>query len=153
LAGLARAGAGRGTRVRHGSTVATNALLERKGARVTLVTTEGFEDVLEIGRQDRPDIYAMQPARTKPLVPREPRLGVRARVAAGGTVRPPLAPRELARIARRVRATRPDAIAVGLLHAWSAPAHERRLARVLRTVGVPVTSAAELVPEIREYER
>jgi N-methylhydantoinase A len=153
LAGLARAGAGRGTRVRHGSTVATNALLERKGARVTLVTTEGFEDVLEIGRQDRPDIYALQPSRIPPLVPRERRLGVRERVAAGGLVRTPLVPRELARIARRVRATRPEAIAVGLLHAWSAPAHERRLAAALGALGVPVTSAAALVPEIREYER
>ena len=61
LAGLARAQAGRATRVRHGSTVATNALLERRGARVTLLTTRGFEDVLEIGRQERPDLYALAP--------------------------------------------------------------------------------------------
>jgi N-methylhydantoinase A len=153
LEALARAGAGRGTRVRHGSTVATNALLERKGARVTLVTTAGFEDVLEIGRQDRPDIYALEPRREPPLVPRARRFGARERVAAGGAVVTPLAPRELARVVRRVRASRPEAIAVGLLHAWSAPAHERRLARALATLRVPVTSAAALVPEIREYER
>jgi len=153
LTGLARAGAGRGTRVRHGSTVATNALLERKGARVTLVTTAGFEDVLEIGRQDRPDIYALQPARTPPLVPRERRIGARERLAAGGGVLEALTPGEVASTVRRVRATRPEAIAVGLLHAWSAPAHERRLARALEALGVPVSSASELVPEIREYER
>ena len=153
LAALARAGADRTTRVRHGSTVATNALLERKGARVTLVTTAGFEDVLEIGRQDRPDIYALQPARIPPLVPRARRLGARERLAAGGKVVTPLTDREVASIVRRVRATRPEAIAVGLLHAWSAPAHERRLTRALGALGVPVTSATELVPEIREYER
>jgi N-methylhydantoinase A len=153
LAGLARAGAGPGTRVRHGSTVATNALLERKGARVTLVTTAGFEDVIEIGRQDRPDIYALQPARMPPLVPRERRIGARERLAAGGRVLTPLTAAEIASVVRRVRASKPAAIAVGLLHAWSAPAHERRLARALERLGVPVTSAAELVPEIREYER
>jgi N-methylhydantoinase A len=153
LTGLSRAGSGRGTRVRHGSTVATNALLERKGARVTLVTTAGFEDVLEIGRQERPDIYALQPARRPPLVPRERRIGARERLAAGGDVRTPLTAGEIASVVRRVRASRPEAIAVGLLHAWSAPGHEQRLARALGALDVPVTSAAELVPEIREYER
>ena len=83
---LERAEAGRGTRVRHGSTVATNALLERKGARVAFVTTEGFEDLLAIGRQDRPDLYALRPRRTPPLVPSERRIGVRERVTAGGRV-------------------------------------------------------------------
>jgi len=153
LEGLSRAGAGRGTRVRHGSTVATNALLERKGARVTLVTTAGFEDVLEIGRQERPNIYALQPARRPPLVPRERRIGARERIAAGGEVLTPLTAGEIASVVRRVRATKPAAIAVGLLHAWSAPVHEHRLARALEKLQVPVTSAAELVPEIREYER
>ncbi len=153
LEALARAGADRATRVRHGSTVATNALLERKGARVTLVTTAGFEDVLEVGRQERPDIYALQPARIPPLVPRERRLGSRERLAAGGGVVLRLTDREIAAVVKRVRATRPEAIAVGLLHAWSAPAHERRLAGALRALGVPVSSAVALVPEIREYER
>ncbi len=100
-AALERAGAGRGTRVRHGSTVATNALLERQGARVAFVTTSGFEDVLEIGRQDRPDIYALQPRRQPPLVPRERRIGARERVAAGGSVLTALAPAEIAAVGRR----------------------------------------------------
>jgi len=69
LEGLRTIGAGRGSRVRHGSTVATNTLLERTGARVVFVTNEGFEDLLEIGRQDRPDLYALAPRRPAPLVP------------------------------------------------------------------------------------
>ncbi len=152
-AALARAGAGRGTRVRHGSTVATNALLERKGARVTFVTTAGFEDVLAIGRQDRPDLYALQPRREPPLVPRERRVGVTERLRAGGAVTTPLSPRAIREVVRRVRATAPEAVAIGLLHAWSNPAHERALARALAPLGVPVSVSSELVPEIREYER
>lgn len=150
---LERAGAGRGTRVRHGSTVATNALLERKGARVAFVTTEGFEDLLAIGRQDRPDLYALRPRRTPPLVPSGRRIGVRERVAAGGRVTRALTDAEVARVVRRVRALRPEAVAVGLLHSWSASAHERRLARALSSLGVPVCASSALVPEIREYER
>lgn len=153
LEGLARAGADAGTAVRHGSTVATNALLERKLARVTFVTTEGFEDLLEIGRQDRPDLYALVPRRAAPLVPARRRIGVRERIAAGGEVRVALTDAEVARVVKRVRATRPQAIAVGLLHAWAYPQHERRLARALAALGVPVSVSSELVPEIREYER
>jgi N-methylhydantoinase A len=153
LEALARAGANARTRVRHGSTVATNALLERKGARVTLVTTAGFEDVLEIGRQDRPRLYDLAPRRPEPLVPRERRLGLRERLAAGGA---PLAvpnAAELRRLAARVRASRPEAIAIGLLHSWANPAHERAVERALAGLGVPVTRSSALCPEIREYER
>ncbi len=153
ISGLARAGAGSGTQVRHGSTVATNALLERKLARVTFVTTAGFEDLLEIGRQDRPDLYALVPHREPPLVPAERRIGVRERLNAGGRVRLALTDAEIARVVKRVRATRPEAIAIGLLHAWAHPQHERRLARALASLGVPLSVSSELVPEIREYER
>ncbi len=153
LEGLARAGAGARTRVRHGSTVATNALLERKGARVAFLTTEGFEDVLEIGRQDRPDLYALAPRRPEPLVPRARRLGVRERLAAGGRPLVPLTAKEARRAARRAKAARPEAVAVGLLHAFSNPAHERRLARALAGLGVPVSLSSEIAPEIRESER
>ena len=76
---VALLGSVRGVRLHYGSTVATNALLERRGARVVLLTTAGFEDVLEIGRQERPDVYALEPRRTPPLVPRERRLGARER--------------------------------------------------------------------------
>jgi len=139
--------------VRHGSTVATNTLLERKGARVALLTTAGFEDLIEIGRQDRPDLYALQPRRMPPLVPETRRIGVRERIAADGTTLVPLRAAEVARVLRRVRRTRPQALAIGLLHAYATDRHERSLARSARSLGVPVTASAELCPEIREYER
>ena len=153
LEGLARLGAGRGTRVRHGSTVATNALLERKGAKVALVTTEGFEDLLEIGRQDRPDLYALAPRRAAPLVPAARRFGVRERVGPGGAALVPLTAAAARRAAAAVRRSGAEAVAVGLLHSYANPAHERRLARALARLGVPVTLSATLCPEVREYER
>ncbi len=153
LEALARAGATAATQVRHGSTVATNALLERKGARVVFVTTAGFEDVLEIGRQDRPRIYDLAPARPETLVPRARRLGARERLGADGEVVRPLTATECRRVAARVRAAKPEAIAIGLLHAWRDGAHERRLAQVLCGLGVPVSCSSMLCPEVREVER
>ncbi len=153
IEGLRLAGAGRTTRVHHGSTVATNALLERKGARVTFVTTSGVEDVLEIGRQQRPDLHALVPTRPEPLVPASRRIGVAERVEAGGAVRRLLSEREIRRVVREVRATSPEAIAIGLLHAWSHPAHEQRLAEALRALGVPISVSSRIAPEIREFER
>ena len=153
LEGLARAGATRRTRVRHGSTVATNTLLERKGARVTLLTNQGFEDLLEIGRQDRPDLYALAPRREPPLVPRARRLGVRVRRGPDGRAWVPLSTSEVQRAIAALRRTRPEAIAIGLLHAYAAPADERRLERAARRLGVPVSTSSMLCPEIREVER
>jgi N-methylhydantoinase A len=153
IAGLAQLGARRGTPVHHGSTVATNTLLERKGARVAFVTNAGFEDLLEIGRQDRPDIYALDPHRVPPLVPRERRLGVKERRGPDGGTLEPLTPRAIADVVKRLRDLRPEAIAIGLLHAYADPASERRLARAIRALGVPVTTSSDLCREIREYER
>ncbi len=153
LDGLSRLGAGRGARVRHGSTVATNALLERKGARVVFVTTAGFEDLLEIGRQARPQLYALAPRRVPPLVPAELRLGIAERIGPRGEVlrRPGAA--AVARAVAQTRRRRPEAIAIGLLHAYANPAHERALERAHRGLGVPVCRSSALSPEIREYER
>ena len=153
LAGLERLEATRATRVRHGSTVATNALLERKGARVTFVTTAGFEDVLTIGRQDRPDIYALAPRRREPLVPANRCIGVRERIGPRGEPWRRLTAKEIARVRRAVASTRPEAIAIGLLHSYADPSNERALERALRGLGVPVTRSSELCPEVREYER
>ena len=139
--------------VTYGSTVATNALLERRGARVCLVTTAGFEDVLEIGRQDRPALYALEPSLPPPLVERRDRLGVRERATFDGRVLVALTRRELARLVTRVRARRPEAVAVVLLHAYARPQHERAIGRSLARLGVPVTLSHELVREHREYER
>lgn len=153
LEGLSRAGATKSSRVRHGSTVATNTLLERKGARVTLLTNQGFEDLLEIGRQDRPDLYALAPRRDPPLVPRARRIGVSVRRAADGSARRPLRDSEVTRALAALRRSRPEAVAIGLLHAYRAPDDERRLAKAARRIGVPVSVSSELCPEIREYER
>lgn len=153
LEGLVRLGVRRATRVRHGSTVATNTLLERKGARVALATTAGFEDLLEIGRQDRPDLYALAPRRAEPLVPAARRIGVRERLGPGGVVLRPLDGTEARRAARALARTKPEALAVGFLHAYADARHERRLARALAPLGVPVTLSSSLCPEVREYER
>jgi N-methylhydantoinase A len=153
LAGLRRAHAARTTRVRHGSTVATNTLLERKGARVSLVTTAGFEDLLEIGRQERLDLYALRTARIEPLVPAERRLGVRERTGPRGESLVPLDRPALARTLAEVRRSRPEVVAVGLLHAYANPANERRVARALRSGGWSVTTSFDVSPEVREYER
>jgi N-methylhydantoinase A len=139
--------------VRHGSTVATNTLLERKGARVTFLTNEGFEDLLEIGRQDRPDLYALAPRRVPPLVPGARRIGVRERREPDGRARLALTGGAIRDALRRARATKPEAIAIGLLHSYASPDSERRLARAALALGVPVTTSSGLCPEIREYER
>jgi N-methylhydantoinase A len=153
LEGLARLGAARGTRVRHGSTVATNTLLERRGARVTFLTTAGFEDALEIARQDRPRLYDLAPRRPAPLVPAARRLGVEERMGPDGRALARLTRAAAARAARRAARTRPEAVAVGLLHAYANPAHERALGRALARLGVPVTLSSDLCPEFREVER
>ena len=137
----------------HGTTVGTNALLERRGARVALVTTAGFEDVLVIGRQARPRLYDFFVTRPEPLVPAARRLGVRERVGPGGRVLLRLTPAALCRVRRAVARARPQAVAVCLLFAFANPRHERRVARALRGLGLPVSVSHEILPEFREYER
>lgn len=136
-----------------GTTVGTNAILERRGGRVALVTTAGFEDVLEIGRQARPRLYDFFVERPEPLVPRERRIGMRERVGADGKAveRPSRA--EISRIASRVRASRAESVAVCFLFSFLRPEHERLLARRLRREGYVVSVSHEILPEFREYER
>ena len=153
LAGLERARAARGTRVSHGSTVATNTLLERKGARVVLVTSAGFEDVIEIGRQDRPDLYALAPRRVAPLVPRERRIGVAQRAGPRGERWDARGGASARGLARRVQRLTPEAIAIGLLHASAGGRAEAALRARLAALGVPITCSSELCPELREFER
>ena len=153
LEGLGRLAVGGATRVRHGSTVATNTLLERSGARVALATTAGFEDLLEIGRQDRPELYTLRPRRAEPLVPASRRIGVPERLEPDGAVRCALTPAAARRAARAIARTRPEAVAVAFLHSYADSRHERRLARALAPLDRPVTLSSALCPEIREYER
>ncbi len=136
-----------------GTTVGTNALLQRRGGRVVLVTTAGFEDVLEIGRQARPKLYDFFGGRPEPLVPRERRLGLRERVGADGEIVARPSSGEIRALVRRVRKARPDAVAVCFLFSFANPTHERLIAKALRDVGVVVTTSHEVLPEIREFER
>jgi N-methylhydantoinase A len=136
-----------------GTTVGTNALLERRGGRVALVTTAGFEDVLEIGRQARTKLYELMGTRPAPLVPRERIFGTRERIGADGRALRRLSKAEIARIVRRVRGSRADAVAVCLLFSFLRPEHERLLAEKLRAAGMNVSVSHEILPEFREFER
>ncbi len=151
--GVRRLATGTLPRLHYGSTVATNALLERRGARVVLVTTRGFEDVLEIGRQTRPELYALEPHRPEPLVPAARRIGVRERVRADGRIEVALGGRGIHHVLRAVRRQHPQAVAICLLHSYRNPTHETRLARALRATGAHVTASHQLLREYREYER
>jgi N-methylhydantoinase A len=138
----------------HGMTVATNALLERRGARLALVTTEGFRDVIEIGRQNRPSLYDLTRDRPPPLVPRELRFTVRERMGPDGEV-VALDEDSLVRVVDAVREADVEAVAVCLLFAFLHPEHERRLGEALRSAldGVHVSLSSEVLPEFREFER
>jgi N-methylhydantoinase A len=137
----------------HGSTVATNAFLERTGARVVFVTTAGFGDALEIGRQQRSAIYDIRAPRPTPLVPADRRVEVRERLDATGMSLIALENAEIARVADQVAALRPEAVAICLLHSYVDPAHERRLAETLSAVCPFVYASYVIDPAYREYER
>lgn len=136
-----------------GTTVGTNALLQRKGGRVTLVTTAGFEDVLEIGRQARPQLYNLLFEKPEPLIPRERRLGLRERMGPdGGALLAPSSV-DIARIARTVVRSGADSVAICLLFSFVNPVHEKMLARALAASGLPVSISHQILPEYREFER
>ena len=139
----------------HGTTVATNALLEGTWARTALVTTAGFRDVLEIGRQNRPELYDLAQDRPAPIVPRSRRLAVAERLDERGEPLERLSDDAIASVADRLREIDPEAIAVSLLFSFEDDEHERRLAAGLRDHGleVPISRSSEIHPEIREYER
>lgn len=145
-----------GVGVVHGSTIATNALLERRGVRTALITTAGFTDVLEIGRQNRPQLYALEPRRPPPLVPAELRFGARERVDAAGGVLHALDPVALAELVEQVTAADVESVAVCLLFSYLYPEHERRIGARLRAAfggRVAVSLSTEILPEHREFER
>jgi len=135
----------------HGSTVATNTLLEGTGARVALITNRGFEDIIEIGRQNRPQLYAVVGHRPAPLVDRDDRHGIAGRIGPAGDEEEPLDASELDRLADRVAGA--EAIAICLLHSYADPDHEARVAAALEALGLPLSVSSRLLPEYREYER
>ena len=137
----------------HGSTVATNALLERKGARTALVATAGFGDVLQIGRQNRPSLYDFFADPLPPLVPENLRLELDERVDPKGVVLQPLAPEQLDALLPVLSEQQVQSVAVCLLFSFVNPEHEHRIADRLRSAGYQVSTSYEVLPEFREYER
>ncbi len=137
----------------HGSTVATNALLERKGAVTALITTAGFKDLPEIGRQNRPDLYDLFSRRPAALVPPELRFEAAERVNHHGQPIQPLHPAELDSLEAQLRAAGVESVAVSLLFSFLYPAHEALITKRLRQAGFFVSPSSEILPEYREYER
>jgi N-methylhydantoinase A len=136
----------------HGTTVATNMILERKGARTVLITTKGFKDVLEIGRQTRPSLYEPTP-RTKPLVPRDLRFEADERLGPDGTILQQLSEPEISRLLNDVKSVGAEAVAVSFLFSFSDPSHEQKMGKALEAAGYVVSISSEVDSLFREYER
>jgi len=156
--GLKRVAEEAGTRltqieVVHGTTVGTNALLQRRGARTALVTTSGFEDVIEIGRQARPELYNLHAVKPPPLVASELRFGVQERVVASGEALEPLSEKEIKALVEKLKTAKAESIAISLLFSFAHPEHEQRIADALQGFNVPLSVSHEILPEYREYER
>ncbi len=141
--------------VKHGTTLVINALLQRVGARTALLTTEGFRDVLEIGRGNRTRPFDLRFHREPPLIPRELRFEIEERIDGAGTARTPLAVGRLAQLAERLRAAGVEALAISFLNSYLEPAHEQAAARELRRLlpDMFVTTGTELTREWHEFER
>ena len=141
-------------RLVHGMTVGTNALLEERGARTALVATDGFEDVLEIGRQDRPSLYRLCAPKPAPLVAEDDRFGARERTGPAGVLEA-LKAAEPGRIAAAIDAAGAESVAISLLFSYVDPGHEQRIARAIRDrlPAVHVSASHEVLPRFREYER
>jgi N-methylhydantoinase A len=137
----------------HGTTVGTNSLLERRGARVALVTTEGFEDLIEIGRQARARLYDLDARQAPPLVPRSLRFGVRERTAADGSILKRPSAAAVARLTRKLKSLRAGSVAVCFLFSYLNPANERAVVQALKKLQLPISVSHLILPEFREYER
>ncbi|MCS6914043.1 MAG: hydantoinase/oxoprolinase family protein [Myxococcota bacterium] len=154
LAGLDMpTGPGAESELVHGTTVGTNALLERRGGPTALCTTAGFEDLLMLGRQARPQLYALEPLVPPPLCAQEHCLGVAERMGPRGEVLRALCPEEIHRLTAQVQALGVASVAVVLLHSYVNPSHERALGEALSQLGLPVSLSSEVLPVYREYER
>jgi len=154
IEGLAQMlGGPKASMVTYSSTVATNALLELKGARVALFTNARFEDLIEIGRQNRSQLYALSPSRPQPLVPRTMRFGVEERTHFDGTIATLLTRKELSRLATVAQRSGAEAFAVCLLHSYANPKNENAIGEVLKPLDRPVSVSHRILAEYREYER
>ena len=142
-------------RFAHGTTVATNALIQRQGGKIALIVTRGFRDLIEIGRQIRPKLFDLQADHPAPLVAREHRIEIDERITTGGLVLKPVTQSEIDRVIRELKSIAPDACAICLLFSFINPDHEQRLMRELAKAfpDLPVSISSEVHPEFREYER
>ena len=137
----------------HGTTVGTNTLLQRKGARVALVTTAGFEDAIENGRQARPKLYDWFFERAEPLVAAGLRFGGEERTSSEGEVLESPSRAELQSLSKNVREQKPEALAISLLFSFANPQNEQAVAGALEPLGIPLSVSHQILPEFREYER
>jgi N-methylhydantoinase A len=153
LEGVRQLGGAEDVEVRHGTTVGTNTMLERTGARVAFVTTAGFEDTIAIGRQARARLYDWFSAAPECLVARELRFGVTERVSAEGEILREPTDEELAALVEAVRASGAEAVAISLLFSFANSKTEQRVEAELRTLRIPVSASHRILPEFREYER
>ncbi len=142
-----------GRQIVHGSTVATNAILERKGVRTALVTNAGFEDVMIIGRQNRTRLYDLAYVKEPPLIPEELRFGVPGRIVQSGEERHPLDEEQAEEVVRRIVEAGTESVAICFLFGFANPAHEQRMAELLVRTGLPVSLSHEILAEFREFER
>ena len=153
LAGLRHIIGEKAKHIVHGSTVATNALLEKKGVKTALITTKGFEDVIEIGRQNRHRIYDLAYQKEPPLVPGALRFGVRERTLCTGQILEAIDMEEVKGILPKIREAGAESVAVCFLFSYLNPAHERRMGDLLDQFTIPVSLSHEILSEFREYER
>src|SRR3972149_8087614 len=146
-------GGNRNIEIVHGTTVATNALLERKGAKVALITTKGFEDVIEIGRQNRGKLYDLFWEPREPLVKRELRFGVNERTNFQGKVIKNVRLSDVKKISSKLKKLKVGGIAISFLHSYANPKNEERVEDLLKPLGIPISTSSKILPEFREYER
>ena len=144
---------GSSTQLVHGSTIATNAILERKGAKTVLITTAGFQDLLQIRRQEREKCYDLTPNRTPHVTSRDEAIAVNERIDAHGRIITPLTEKEISRVRKLALQSGAETFAICFLFSFLNNVHESQIARALRTAGLHVVVSSEVSPEYREYER
>ena len=153
LNGLQYIAGAKGKRIVHGSTVATNAILERKGVKTALITNEGFEDIIEIGRQNRRRLYDLAYRKEPHIVPKELRFGVKQRTLCTGEILEDLDVKGGQDILQKIREAKAESVAVCLLYSYLAPSHEKTIGDLVEALDIPVSLSHHILSEFREFER
>jgi N-methylhydantoinase A len=153
LNGLQHIAEAKAKRIVHGSTVATNAILERKGVKTALITNEGFEDIIEIGRQNRSRLYDLAYRKEAHIVPKELRFGVKERTLCTGEILEDLQMEGVKDILQKLRDAKAESVAVCLLYSYLAPSHEKKISELVEALHIPVSLSHDILSEFREFER